>query len=102
VVESKTGRPLLPVAGIRILDLGTMTPGKYCTFLLGDPGAEVIRVERPTAGKMKQVGTPLKFSETPGHIRSQAPSIGQDSESILQQLGYNEEAIETLRCAHAI
>ena len=32
---------------VRILDVGTMTPGKYCTFLLADMGASVLRVERP-------------------------------------------------------
>ena len=37
----------LPLEHIRILDVGTLTPGKYCTFILGDLGAEVIRVERP-------------------------------------------------------
>jgi len=49
MVKSKKGRLLLPLEGIRIMDLGTMTPGKYCTFLLGDLGAEVIRVERPAS-----------------------------------------------------
>jgi len=33
--------------GIRVLDIGTMTPGKYCTYLLAEMGASVIRVERP-------------------------------------------------------
>ncbi|MFQ5700061.1 MAG: CoA transferase, partial [Myxococcota bacterium] len=36
-----------PLAGIGILDLATQTPGKYCTFLLADLGASVLRVERP-------------------------------------------------------
>ncbi len=40
-----------PLEGIAILDLGTPTPGKYCTFLLADLGAAVLRVERPPEGQ---------------------------------------------------
>lgn len=43
-----------PLKGVRVLDVGTLTPGKYCTFLLAELGAEVTRVERP-AGDPKSV-----------------------------------------------
>ena len=36
-----------PLNGFEILDLGTLTPGKFCTFLLADLGASVLRIERP-------------------------------------------------------
>ena len=36
-----------PLAGLRVLDLSRMFPGAFCTLLLADLGAEVIRVEPP-------------------------------------------------------
>lgn len=39
----------LPLQGFTVLDIGTLTPGKYCTFLLADLGASVLRIERPVA-----------------------------------------------------
>jgi len=39
-----------PLAGLRILDMSRILAGPYCTQLLGDMGAEIIKVERPVVG----------------------------------------------------
>ena len=54
-------------------------------------------VEHPKAGTIKVTNFPVKFSETPGEIRTATPLLGQHNEEILSTvLGYTTEQIQKL------
>jgi crotonobetainyl-CoA:carnitine CoA-transferase CaiB-like acyl-CoA transferase len=58
----------------------------------------ITEYEHPSLGKLKEIGIPAKFGETPGRIREPAPQLGQHTEEVLIDfLGYSWEDIEKLR-----
>ena len=53
--------PKLPMSGVRVLDLGTFLAGPHAASVLGEFGAEVLKIEHPIAGDpMRRFGTPTK------------------------------------------
>jgi crotonobetainyl-CoA:carnitine CoA-transferase CaiB-like acyl-CoA transferase len=50
----------MPLEGLRVLDLSRLLPGGYCTLLLADLGADVIKVEDLQAGDYLRTTPPLE------------------------------------------
>ena len=47
----------LPLAGLRVIDVGTRIGAPFCAGLLGEMGAEIIKVEDPRGGDfMRTIG----------------------------------------------
>jgi len=65
--------------------------------------AMVETVAHPTAGPVKMLGIPVKFSDTPASIRAAPPTLGQHSDKILQDmLGLDAARIASLRANRTI
>jgi crotonobetainyl-CoA:carnitine CoA-transferase CaiB-like acyl-CoA transferase len=56
-----------------------------------------IDAQHPDWGKIKMVGFPWDFSETPAQWRRKAPDFGQHSEEVLLEIGYSKDDIGRLK-----
>jgi formyl-CoA transferase/CoA:oxalate CoA-transferase len=57
----------------------------------------IVELQHPTAGLVKSMGNPIRLSETPVSYRLAPPTLGQHTDDILAELGYNNNTIASLR-----
>jgi len=68
----------LPLDGVRVLDLTRLLPGPYGTQLLGDLGADVVKIEEPESGD---------------YYRAEEPSLKDGTSRIFAMINRNKESL---------
>lgn len=53
-------------------------------------------VQHPTEGTVRQLGFPVRFSRTPVEFQRWASLLGEDTDDILAEVGYDRSAIDDL------
>ena len=85
------------LAGLKVIDLTRVLGGPYCTMILSDHGAEVIKVEPPQGDEVRDWGPP--FSEGPNGEQDASYFIGinRNKQSLALDLGKPEGKAVLLR-----
>ncbi len=80
--------PTGPLAGIRVADCSTVLAGPYCTMLLADLGADVIKVEPPEGDATRGWGPPWVGDEAAGtRTAAYFLAVNRNKRSIALDLG---------------
>ncbi len=81
-----------PLDGIKVLDLTRVLAGPFCTMILGDMGAEVIKIEQPGKGDdTRSFGPPFDRGESAYFL-----SVNRNKKSVTLDLK-SEEGREAIR-----
>ena len=82
--------------------------GKVATpdDILSDPHVAarrmIVETKDPVAGTVRHVGIPMKLSDTPGSIRKLPSRLGEDTQAILSELGYDRDQILEMITSRAV
>ncbi len=71
-----------------------------------DPQVEAMAmsqvIQHPKIGNLRMAGVPWRFSRTPASIRRPAPCLGEHTDEVLAELGYDTERIASLEASGAV
>lgn len=62
----------------------------------------LVEIDHPTVGKVKNIGIPVKLSQTPATIRHAPPLLGQHTDEVLASFGYSRGEIKAFRDAGVV
>ncbi|MDP9238247.1 MAG: CoA transferase [Chloroflexota bacterium] len=88
---------------LAILDRAGVPAGplKYTEELLEDPqvleNGYITSVDHPLMGPIRMAGPMIQMSETPLAARGASPTLGQHTDDVLRELGYDDARIDALR-----
>ena len=85
---------LLPLKGMKVFDLSRLLPGGFCSMMLGDFGAEVIKVEEPKKGDYERWTPPFIDGQSAYFV-----SINRNKKSIVLDLKKSKGTDAFLRLA---
>ncbi len=85
------------LAGLRVVDLTRVLGGPYCTMILGDHGAEVVKVEPPQGDETRDWGPPFLEREDGARDASYFIGVNRNKRSIALDLSRPEARDVLLR-----
>ncbi len=104
-MTEKEGLPMGPLADVRVLDLSRLLPGPFCTRMMADMGADVIKIEEPLRGDYSRGFEPRRgsmscwFMEVNRNKRSVALDLKdtQQKEAFLELVKTADIVVESFR-----
>jgi crotonobetainyl-CoA:carnitine CoA-transferase CaiB-like acyl-CoA transferase len=79
-----------PLAGLRVVDCSTVLAGPYCTMVLGDLGADVIKVEPPDGDASRGWGPPWVGDAEAGRTAAYYLAINRNKRSLRLDLSSDD------------
>ena len=72
----------LPLEGLRVLDATHIVAGPFCSMILGDMGAEVIKIERPDTGDQARRNEPFVEGPDGSQISARYLGVNRNKKSV--------------------
>lgn len=85
------------LAGLKVIDLTRVLGGPYCTMILSDHGAEVIKIEPPAGDEVRDWGPPFLPQEDGAQDASYFLGVNRNKRALALDLGLEQGRAVLLR-----